>query len=167
MNSGAYEHSISELVESVDIIDCDTLKFWTLRSTELGFSYRHSVFMDKKYLIVGAKLKLYERPEKEIIAEMDGIIAKRKASQPLNYPSAGSFFKRCAGHYTSKMIDECGLKGCRVGEAEVSTKHAGFIVNCGNATAEDVLKLADIVREKVKAKFGVEIENEVIKVCKK
>ena len=127
-------------------------------------SYRHSCFMEPEYdggCILRAAFVLQEGEQAEIQQEMDRIIGQRQAKQPLEYPSAGSTFQRPQGAYASQLIDECGLRGTTVGGAQVSTKHAGFVINIGSATCRDVLELADRIRECVKEKTGYELELEV------
>lgn len=161
MNAGAYEHEIGEIISSVDIYDCDSDCFMTLGAREMDFSYRHSACQGKSWIVTGASFRLGEGKRDEIEAKMESYIAARKEKQPLEYPSAGSVFKRYPGRYTAKMIDECGLKGCKIGGAEVSEKHAGFIINKDKATSSEILSLIELVKEKVKEKFGIDIECEI------
>ena len=133
-----------------------------LEHDEHEFSYRHSYFKDHpKLVIVSAEFKLKRKSAEEIKIEMDKNSSSRKEKQPLEYPSAGSTFKRPEGFYVGTMIEQLGLKGYEVGGAEISTKHAGFIVNKGDATAEDVISLIEYVKEKVFEKYGVKLENEI------
>ena len=125
------------------------------------FGYRHSVFMEKNYIILSATLQLTKDEPDAIRARMNDYLARRREKQPLEYPSAGSVFKRPEGHFAGKLIEDAGLKGLRVGGAEVSPKHAGFIVNVGGATARDVLELIERIREKVYAMSGVTLECEI------
>ena len=132
-----------------------------LTPAQLDFSYRHSVFSAGEGIVLGAKLKLETGDKDTIKAEMDELMARRKASQPLELPSAGSTFKRPTGYFAGTLIEGCGLKGCRVGGAEVSPKHAGFVVNVGGATCADVLALIEKVRKTVYDAHGVMLEPEV------
>ena len=133
----------------------------TLEGDALHFGYRHSIFSEEEGVVLSAVLKLQPGDPKEIRAQMDDLMARRKASQPLEYPSAGSTFKRPEGHFAGTMIDQCGLKGTAVGGAEVSEKHAGFIINKDHATFDNVVTLISIVQDTVYREFGVELEPEV------
>ena len=132
-----------------------------LSNEEKKFEYRNSIFSSNQYIILSTKLKLKKGIYKEIKAKMDEYGEWRKEHQPLEYPSAGSTFKRGTDFITAKLIDECGLKGYNIGNAEVSTKHAGFVVNKGNAKAKDILNLVKYISEKVYEKSGKKIELEV------
>ena len=129
--------------------------------TDCGFGYRRSCFSDGKRLILGVKLALKPGDTEEIRSKMEELSARRHDKQPLEYPSAGSMFKRPEGYYAAALIDQCGLKGLTVGGAQVSEKHAGFVVNRGGATCRDVLELVEQVRTRVLAQTGVELEMEV------
>ena len=160
MNAGAYGGELKDVLESVEFIDgAGNLK--SLPACELGFSYRRSAFSDSDWLITGAVFKLAPGNESEIRGKMRELIEKRRASQPLDLPSAGSTFKRPAGGYAAAMIDQAGLKGFAVGGAMVSPKHAGFVVNTGEATYSDVVTLMRIIRERVHEREGVWLEPEV------
>ena len=128
---------------------------------ELSLSYRHSYFSDHEGVVLGATLKLRAGEESKIRAQMEDLIHRRREKQPLEYPSAGSTFKRPEGHFAGALIEQCGLKGASVGGAQVSEKHAGFIINTGGATCADVLGLIGKVRETVLEQTGVELEPEV------
>lgn len=132
-----------------------------LNNKEQDFSYRHSIFMERKYIILETKLELKQGKYEEIKEKMDDNLASRLEKQPLQEPSAGSTFKRGKDYITAKLIDDCGLKGYEIGGAKVSEKHAGFIVNMGNATAEDVIKLIKYVQDTVYEKTGNKIELEI------
>jgi len=147
------EITYGEIAESPEII--------ILNNKEHDFSYRHSIFMEKKYIILETKLELAKGKFEEIKNKMDENLYSRKEKQPINMPSAGSTFKRGSDFVTAKLIDECGLKGYRIGDAQVSDLHAGFIVNRGNATAEDVIKLIKYVQDVVYDKTGKNIELEI------
>ena len=160
MNAGAYGGEIKDICESVDVMD-DAGNLKTLSAEEMGFAYRHSCLEDKGGVVVSAVFKLIPKPCAEVRALMQELIGKRKASQPLDLPSAGSAFKRPVGGYAAALIDEAGLKGFRVGDAAVSEKHAGFAVNLGNATAEEVKSLLRQVSDIVFEKSGIRLEPEV------
>ncbi|MEG0615212.1 MAG: UDP-N-acetylmuramate dehydrogenase [Oscillospiraceae bacterium] len=159
MNAGAYGGEISDVFVGCDYIadDC-TLKHISLN--EMDFSYRHSFFSDKSLVIVKTFFKLIKAEKAEITAKMDDLISRRKSKQPLEFPSAGSTFKRPVGNYASLLIEQCGLKGFSVGDAEVSKKHSGFIINKGNATFAEVMELIKKVKEIVKEKTGFVLECE-------
>lgn len=161
MNAGAYGGEMKDVVESVRCYHKETGVI-TLTIDELRMSYRHSVFCDTDAIILSAVFKL-EQGEKESIKEkMDDILFRRKSKQPLNFASAGSTFKRPEGAYAAALIEQCGLKGARVGGACVSEKHSGFIVNDNGATCNDVKNLIDIVKETVEKKTGFSLQCEVI-----
>lgn len=160
MNAGAYGGEMKDVIARVDHND----KFGspcTTPACELSFSYRRSCFMDRYDVITGAEFTLAPGDPCQIAAKMDELMARRKEKQPYDMPSAGSVFKRPANGYASAMIEQCGLKGRRVGGAQVSEKHAGFIVNTGGATCKDVRELIGIVQETVKAQTGTELACEV------
>lgn len=159
MNAGAYGGEMKQVVREVAALFSDGVH--TLSGDALQFGYRHSVFSDKPGIILSAVIALEPGDSEEIRAEMDALMAKRKASQPLEYPSAGSTFKRPEGYFAGTMIDQCGLKGTAVGGAEVSAKHAGFVINKDHASFDDVVRLIGIVQDTVYEKFGVHLEPEV------
>ena len=159
MNAGAYGGELKDVVTEVTALYPDGVK--VLTPAELDFSYRHSVFSAGEGIVLGAKVKLKSGDPDAIKAKMDDLMARRKASQPLELPSAGSTFKRPTGYYAGPLIEGCGLKGCRVGGAEVSSKHAGFVVNVGGATCADVLALIEKVQKTVYDAHGVMLEPEV------
>lgn len=160
MNAGAYDGEIKDVVSAVRAIGTDgTIK--TLTSDELAFSYRYSVFQTEPYLIVSADFNLSKSDKVDIKAKMDDFIGRRKSKQPLEYPSAGSAFKRPEGAYAGKLIQDCGLAGYRIGGAEVSSKHCGFIINKDNATSNDILELIGYVSKVVLEKTGFRLEPEV------
>ena len=160
MNAGAYGKEMKDIVISTR---CMNMKgeIFELSNEEQKFEYRSSVFNTKEYIILEAKLKLKKGKKEDIELQMNEYLNQRKEKQPLEYPSAGSTFKRQEGIITAKLIDECGLKGYKIGGAMVSEKHAGFIVNTGEATAKDVLELIKYVKDEVYKKYGVKIEEEV------
>lgn len=160
MNAGAYGGEMADVVKSVNYVTRDG-KRGSFNADELDFSYRHSVFSDSDKIITSAVLELKKKPKKEISALMKENMIKRKTKQPLEFPSAGSVFKRPEGYFAGALIQDCGLKGCTVGGAQVSEKHAGFIINVGSATCSDVLALIELIKQKVSDKFGVTLETEI------
>ena len=132
-----------------------------LTRDEMGFGYRKSIMQTEPLVLISATFKAEKGDKAEIRAQMDTLMAKRKASQPLEYPSCGSAFKRPEGHYAGALIEQCGLKGVSVGGAQVSVKHAGFVINAGNATATDVISLLTLVSDTVFEKTGVRLEPEI------
>ena len=133
----------------------------TSKKEELDFSYRHSIFQKMNWIIISAKFKLENGEKEENAKKMDSHLSFRLNTQPLDFPSAGSVFKRGKDFYAAKIIEECGLKGYSIGGAEISTKHGGFIVNKGDATAKDVLELIDAIKQKAKETFDKELELEI------
>lgn len=160
MNAGAYGGEMKDIVKNVTVLN-EKGEINILTNEECEFSYRHSRFTNSKEIIIKATLELPFGNENEIKAKMDEYAQSRKEKQPLNLPSAGSTFKRGADFITAKLIDECGLKGYTSGNAQVSTLHAGFVVNLGNATAQDVLSVVNHVKQVVLEKTGKQIELEV------
>lgn len=161
MNAGAYGSEFKDIVIETTCIDSNG-KIFELTNEEQQFDYRRSIFKDKNYIVLETKLLLKQLTDNSIIKEkMDELKKSRLEKQPIEYPSAGSTFKRGNDFITAKLIDECGLKGYSVGGAQVATKHAGFVINTGDATAEDVLKLIEIIKKKVLEKFNKEIELEI------
>lgn len=158
MNAGAYGGEMKDITVSSDYFDGE---FHTLFGEEQGFSYRESAYTGSGKIIVGATFELEGDDPERIKAREEDYLSRRREKQPLEYPSAGSTFKRYPGRFTGQMIEEAGLKGLRVGGAVVSEKHAGFIVNDGSATAKDIVSLIGLVRERVYEKHGVRIECEV------
>lgn len=161
MNAGAYGTEMKDIVVKTKAMTYDG-KIKNFNLEEQKFSYRESIFSNNEFIVLETTLRLKKGKKEEIESKLQEYTAARRASQPSEYPNAGSTFKRAEGIITAKLIDECGLKGYSVGDAEVSTKHAGFIVNKGNATASDVLELVQIIKEKVKEKFNVDIELEIL-----
>ena len=163
MNAGAYDGEMSFVVSSVKMLDLDgTIK--TFSNSEMEFSYRNSILKRKDYIVLSVTYKLVKKDEKEILDKMNDFLEKRRSKQPLNFPSAGSTFKRPKDNFAGKLIMEAGLKGKRVGGACVSEKHAGFIVNDEGASAKDISDLMKLVIKEVKKKFDIELEPEVIKI---
>lgn len=164
MNAGAYKSDMSEVLLEVTYLD-DNLNLVTKKKEELDFSYRHSIFQGKSYIILSAKIKLEKSVKNEIIELMNERRKKRIDTQPLEYPSAGSVFRNPSENvYSGKLIEDLGLKGYSIGGAKVSEKHANFIVNYNNATGEDIIKLIKFIKEKVKEKYNIDlkVEQEII-----
>lgn len=158
MNAGAYGGEMRDVVTETTYIDEDSnIK----KTTEHGFSYRKSVFQTNGGIILSSKMKLEQGDKNDITAKMESLGAARREKQPLNFPSAGSAFKRPEGYFAAKLIDDAGLRGYSVGGAAVSEKHTGFIINRGGATAEDVLNLMEYVKKTVYDKFSVSLESEI------
>ena len=160
MNAGAYGSEIKDVLVYADVLN-DKGKIIRFENSECGFGYRTSVFSQNKYIILGAKLKLKSGNADEIRAEMDRLKRLRQDKQPLDKPSAGSTFKRPKDNFAGTLIEQAGLKGFRYKNAMVSDKHAGFVVNCGGATADEVIKVIDTVLDTVNEKFGIILEPEV------
>ena len=160
MNAGAHGSAMSDIVEYTDALDVSSGE--RVRIYDNHYGYRKSVYLENPSLIcLGASMRLTLGNKDEIAEKMRENSEKRKASQPLSLPSAGSYFKRPEGDFAGRLIDACGLKGERIGGAEVSPKHAGFIVNVGNASFYDVLALEEKIKERVMSRFGVELCREV------
>ena len=160
MNAGAYGGEMKDVLFSVNHIDANG-EFGALEKDELDLSYRHSAYSDNGYTILSAILKLKKGDKEEIKEAMDLNLRRRKEKQPLEYGSAGSTFKRPEGYFAGALIEQSGLKGYTVGGAQVSEKHAGFVINKSGATATDVINLIRDVQDKVYEKFGVKLETEV------
>ena len=159
MNAGAYGGEMVQVVKEVTAAGRSGVE--TVPAEQCGFSYRRSAFSDGERVILGAKFQLEPDDPAAIRGRMDELARRRKEKQPLEWPSAGSMFKRPAGHFAAALIEQCGLKGLTVGGAQVSEKHAGFVINRGGATCADVLALVDQVKERVLQQTGVELEMEV------
>lgn len=160
MNAGAYGGELCQVVESVTVMDRQG-HVESLPNAGCDFAYRHSAFEDGSRLILSTTFALQPGDRAEIKAKMDDLNARRKEKQPLEYPSAGSTFKRPQGHFAAALIDQCGLKGLRVGGAQVSEKHAGFVINAGGATCADILALMEEIKQRVFQATGVALEPEV------
>lgn len=160
MNAGAYGGEMCQVVRKVRVLDRDCV-VRELSNQSCAFEYRRSVFSSGELLVLSAEMEL-EYGDADVVRDrMADLMRKRKEKQPLEWPSAGSTFKRPSGYFAAALIDQCGLKGLRVGGAQVSEKHAGFVINAGGATCGDILKLMDKVRERVFQETGVELEPEV------
>lgn len=164
MNAGAYGGEMKDCIKNVIYID-ENGNLQSLSNKECDFSYRHSIFFDRPWIIVNAELELPYGNKQEIKEKIDEYAKSRREKQPINFPSAGSTFKRGADFITAKLIDECNLKGYSVGDAEVSTLHAGFVINKGNATAKDVMAVIEHVKKTVLEKTGKQIELEIEILC--
>ena len=160
MNAGAHGKEMKDVIESVKVMD-ENGKIKILQNSDLQFEYRNSIFSKTKDIILEATMILETGKREEIQQKIKEYADLRKSKQPLEYPSAGSTFKRGNNFITAKLIDETGLKGYQIGGAAISEKHAGFIVNKGNATAKDILELIEYTQEKVYEKAGEKIELEV------
>ena len=160
MNAGAYGSEMKNVLKNVTVLTAEG-NVETLPAEELKLGYRTSVIPKKGYLVLEAVVSLTEGNMEEIKAVMDDLAFRRKDKQPLEFPSAGSTFKRPEGYFAGKLIEDCGLKGFSVGGAQVSEKHAGFVINKGGATASDIYNLCKEVEKKVQAEFGVSLEMEV------
>ncbi|WP_412988579.1 UDP-N-acetylmuramate dehydrogenase [Pediococcus siamensis] len=160
MNAGAYGGEISEVVSEVQILTRKG-QIRTLTNQELDFSYRHSSIQDYEDIVLSATFSLKPGDSEKIRAQMDELNRLRASKQPLEYPSCGSVFKRPTGYFTGKLIHESGLQGFQIGGAQVSKKHAGFIINVGGATATDYLRVIHHVQDTVFEKFGVHLQTEV------
>ena len=160
MNAGAHGKEIKDIVKKIKCIDYQgNEKIFT--NEEAMFEYRKSIFKNKKYIITEVELLLEKGNKEKIKSKMEQYRNYRKQKQPIEFPSAGSTFKRGEDFITAELIENAGLKGYNIGDAEVSTKHAGFIINKGKAKSDDVLELAKYIKEKVKQKFNKEIELEI------
>ena len=153
MNAGAHGKEMKDVVTTVTYMDRNG-NIHTIQNEDANFEYRHSMFVDKDYIILEVEMQLEKGNTNDIQAKMTEYATYRKEKQPIEYPSAGSTFKRGTDFITAKLIDECGLKGYQIGGAQISEKHAGFIINKENATAEDVIKLMEYTKEQVYRKFG-------------
>lgn len=164
MNAGAYGGEMSQVVAQSTYFSLDDMTVHTIPLTAHEYGYRESVYRHNNWLVLSAVLELQKGEYDKINAAMNDYMSRRVDKQPLEYPSAGSVFKRYPGRYTGQMIEECGLKGYSIGGAQVSEKHAGFIVNKGGATSADVLALIEHIKNEVYKKFDCRIECEVIHV---
>ncbi len=163
MNAGAYGGEMKDVIVYCEHLDYDG-KLHTINNDELSFSYRHSFYTGKQLCITKIAVKLSPCQPEKIKARMDELINRRRDKQPLEYPSAGSTFKRPEGAFAAQLIEECGLKGLSIGGAMVSKKHSGFIINFNNATCKDVLSLIRKVKEVVKDKTGYNLECEIMQI---
>ena len=160
MNAGAYGGEMKDVLESVDVLTRD-LRRETLPVEQIGLSYRHSGLAERGDIVLGVRFRLGQGDPQAIQARMAELAEQRREKQPLQYPSAGSTFKRPEGYFAGKLIQDAGLKGKTIGGAQVSEKHAGFLINTGNATAGEMLELIAFCQRTVEEKFGVRLETEV------
>lgn len=160
MNAGAYGPEMKDVVTKVKCVDTSG-NIVEYTNEEMNFGYRHSRVQEEQLLVVEVEMELEKGSYEDIKAYMDELTEKRTSKQPLHLPSAGSTFRRPEGHYAGKLIEDAGLKGLRLGDAQVSEKHCGFVVNVGNATAEEVLNLIEVIQKTVKDKYGVDLQTEV------
>ena len=161
MNAGAYGGEMKQVVESVRVLSPEG-KILTLDNDTMEFGYRTSIIRNRNFTVLSVTFRLREGNREEIRARIEDFQKRRMEKQPLNYPSAGSTFKRPEGYYAGKLIMDAGLRGFQIGDARVSDKHCGFVVNVGKATARDVTDVIEEVQEKVRERFGVSLEREVI-----
>ena len=160
MNAGAYDGEMKDVVVSVEVLDIHG-NLRTLSAADMQFSYRSSAAQSEQLVILSGRFQLCAGSASEILARMNELMQRRKDKQPLDKPSCGSTFKRPAGSYASKLIDECGLRGFRYGGAQVSEKHCGFVVHAGGAASADILALVEQVKTIVKDKTGYDLECEI------
>ncbi|WP_315119031.1 UDP-N-acetylmuramate dehydrogenase [uncultured Clostridium sp.] len=161
MNAGAYNGEISQVIESAYVID-NNGEFKRLAKEELELDYRMSSIMKHGYTVLEAVLNLNNGEKEKIYGRIQDLSQRRREKQPLEYPSAGSTFKRPQGYFAAKLIEDSGLKGANVGDAEVSKKHSGFIINKGNATAKDIIELIEVVQKTVREKYDIDLHTEVM-----
>ena len=161
MNAGAYGGEVKDVISEITYLTPD-LELKTMPVEEAKLSYRHSIFKENGCIVVSAKFKMKKAPKEEIKTAMNDYLSRRKDKQPLEYPSAGSTFKRPEGYFAGALIEQCGFKGKSLGGAQISDKHAGFLINKDNATAKDILDLIKLTQETVKKETGVTLEPEVI-----
>lgn len=161
MNAGAYGGEMKDIVKSVSLVSRDGKTLRTVKGENMDFSYRHSCLEETGDIVVTVCLQLKQGVHDEIAAQMKELTRRRNEKQPVQYPSAGSFFKRPEGYFAGKLIQDAGLKGLSVGGAQVSEQHSGFIINRGGATAKDITSLMRLVQNTVFDKFGVRLEPEV------
>ena len=160
MNAGAYDGEMKQVLESATVID-DKGQVRTLSVEELELEYRKSIISRLGYTVIKATMCLEGSDKEAISAKMKDLMQRRRDKQPLEYPSAGSTFKRPVGHFAGKLIMDAGLRGYQLGGAQVSEKHCGFVINKDHATCQDILDLIHYIQEEVKSKFDVQIEPEV------
>lgn len=160
MNAGAYDGEIQDIFASCDVLFADG-RVVTMMKEEMAFSYRHSTLQDQHAIILSARFDLAQGDQDQIKKRMDELTELRQLKQPLEYPSCGSVFKRPVGHFTGKLIQDAGLQGLKWGGAQISEKHAGFIVNVDHATATDYVELIAHIQQVIKERFDVQLETEV------
>lgn len=161
MNAGAYDGEMKQIVEAVRVMDCDG-QITTLDNDTMEFGYRTSIIKNRPFIVLEVVLRLKEGNQEQIGARMEELAKLRRSKQPLEYPSAGSTFKRPEGYYAGKLIMDAGMRGYRIGGAQVADKHCGFVVNTGKATAADIREVIEEVQERVQERFHVFLEPEVV-----
>lgn len=161
MNAGAYDGEMKDIVEYVELVSRDGETVRRVCGEDMDFSYRHSILEETGEVAVSVKLKMAKGNPEEIGAKMQELMKRRNEKQPVQYPSAGSFFKRPPGYFAGKLVQDAGLKGLIVGGAQVSELHSGFVINRGGATATDIIELMHLVQNTVYDQFGVKLEPEV------
>ena len=161
MNAGAYDGEMKQVVKMVRVMDKEG-EILTLDNDTMEFGYRTSIIKNRPFIVLGVILELTAGEKEQISARMEELMTLRRSKQPLEYPSAGSTFKRPEGYYAGKLIMDAGLRGYRIGGAQVSEKHCGFVINAGGASAADVKEVIEEVQERVKDRFHVRLEPEVI-----
>lgn len=161
MNAGAYGGEMKDIVRSARCIN-ESGEIVTIPAEEMGLSYRHSIFSENGWCILSVTMELAPGDKTAIKSRMDELMQRRRDKQPLEYPSCGSTFKRPEGYFAAELIEECGLKGCSIGGAQVSEKHSGFVINRGGATFEDVTALVEHIKSVVREQKGVELECEML-----
>lgn len=161
MNAGAYDGEIKDIIVSAEVIDKNGTEIKNIDAKDMELSYRHSIFHNTGDVIISAELKFKQGNKEEIEAKMAELGKRRNEKQPVNYPSAGSFFKRPEGYFAGKLVQDAGLKGYTVGGAQVSELHSGFVINIGGATASDIVAVMKHCQKEVYDKFGVNLEPEV------
>lgn len=159
MNAGAYLKSVSDSLIEIKVLD-NELNIVTIKNEELGFGYRKSNLMDNKFIVLSANFMLEEGEKDEILKVIKDRKERRMSSQPLEYPSAGSVFRNPEGDYAGRLVEECGLKGKQIGGAQISEKHANFVINKGNATSSDIKSLIELAKSEVYEKFNIELKVE-------
>jgi len=162
-NAGAFGKSMSNIIQEVEIYDIKSRKIKALKNKDCKFDYRESIFKNNKNLIIiSAKLRLKKGNKEKIKQKMEAYLNHRIETQPLNFPSIGSIFKNPKGKFAAEMIEKCGLKGEKIGGVKISEKHANFIINPGKGRARDVVKLINLIKEKVRKKFRVNLKEEIL-----
>ena len=164
MNAGAYGGEMKDIVIETTYLDVNDFTLHTVKGDDHEFGYRQSIFKSNRGIILNTSMKLKPADKNVICAAMDDYKERRITKQPLEFPSAGSTFKRYPGRYTGQMIEESGLKGRSIGGAQVSEKHAGFVINRENASSKDVLELIETIKQTIRENYGIDIETEVIYV---
>ncbi len=160
MNAGAYGMEIKDVVEKVEVLDSD-LKLKVLDNKQMEFGYRKSIIEKHGYIVIKSTFKLKKANTWDIKRHIDELTEKRQSKQPINLPSAGSVFKRPEGYFAGKLIEDAGLKGLTIGDAQISDKHCGFIINKGNASAKDIYNLIKHIQKTIYERFGVKLETEI------